>query len=141
MTTNENSQGNAQERDDPTTREAQQPIGPVDSATRGCRARTSTSPCVRRLRSGPAAPSSPVALASDLRRADPERPLPPGDRAPSTLASRRCRPRAREPAGRGRVRMESAERVDGFLMASVRCIRSLCHRGLASAPALRGDRR
>ena len=29
--------------------------------------------------------------------------------------------------------MESAERVDGFLMASVRCIRSLCHRGLASA--------
>jgi hypothetical protein len=30
MTTNENSQGNAQERDDPTTREAQQPIGPVD---------------------------------------------------------------------------------------------------------------
>jgi hypothetical protein len=32
MTTNENSQGNAQERYDqpPTTREAQQPIGPVD---------------------------------------------------------------------------------------------------------------
>jgi hypothetical protein len=65
MTTNENSQGNAQERDDPTTREAQQPIGPVDSATRGCRARTSTSPCARRRRSEPAELWSQVVLASD----------------------------------------------------------------------------
>ena len=31
--------------------------------------------------------------------------------------------------------MESAERVDGFLMASVRCIRSLCHR--EGSPRLR----
>ena len=98
MTTNENSQGNAQERDDPTTREAQQPIGPVDSATRGCRARTSTSPCVRRLRSGPAAPSSPVALASDLRRADPERPLPPAiERRASWLAEDAARELANLP--------------------------------------------